>query len=289
MLIVLNSRNDPFPETQNKAAIVTIAIGERFVANWQRLSLDAAVNYGVKYGFDVVLITYHLDDSEYGMKRSASWQRLLVLDQPWSDRYDRIVWTDADVVIHPSAPNILEYSGEPWQVSLTGTRMSAAEKQIYIERLWGTFVHPDQGDRIWDLHHEQYFSMCGITQTHNQMFNSGVMVLSPGHHNDMMKECYFADGVESRLYEQPLLCHAIAERKLARPISPRFNWGVYETLFLYFPNHVREKLPEDVPLKLVKYLVRRDFDNAYFFHFYGTPLIMELMSHDDLFGDQEPF
>ena len=68
---------------------------------------------------------------------------------------------------------------------------------------------------------------------HDKMFNTGVMVLSPQFHDDLFLKAYEHEDF-GRLYEQPILSHEIIERHIAHLVSPRFNWGMHETIHLYF-------------------------------------------------------
>lgn len=121
------------------------------------------------------------------------------------------------------------------------------------------------------------------------MFNTGVMVVSPQHHNELFLQCYEGEQ-KARLYEQPLLSHEIIRRDLAYPISNRFNWGIQEALFFYLPEIIDlDKRPPEMiepVLQLARYFVRRELANSYFLHFYGTMGLMKVLTHEDVFGGE---
>ncbi len=84
-----------------KKAIVTLAIGDEYLNMFHKYCYDSWNAYCDEYDYDLVLIKHPLDDSLRASKRSASWQKLLILSQEWSSEYDRVVWVDSDVIMNP--------------------------------------------------------------------------------------------------------------------------------------------------------------------------------------------
>src|SRR5262249_40366763 len=84
----------------NDVAIVTVAIGEPYFSKWTKYCASNWQNYGTKHNIDVICINQPLDDSELARSRSPSWQKCLVLNQPWATKYRQIVLLDSDVVIN---------------------------------------------------------------------------------------------------------------------------------------------------------------------------------------------
>jgi hypothetical protein len=287
-MFVLNSPHQVVPQTGRRAAIVTIVIGEHYAATWMRLSHATWVSYAKIYDLDLIVIACPLDSSERAVARSPAWQKLLILNQPWSKNYERIIWLDSDIVIAPHALNIMDAAGPAEKVSLTisGGRISDAERLLFVERLYDVQFQPDVEQMIWTGEVEKNYSDHKVTP-HDTMFNTGVLVVSPAHHNDLFLQCYEGEHV-GRLYEQPMLSHEIIQRDLAHLISSRFNWGLQEGLLLYLPEILRLKgrpqaMHEPV-LKLAVYLVRRELANSYFLHFYGSMGLMARLSHEEVFG-----
>lgn len=287
-VFVLNSPEVQMPRSGRRAALVTIVIGELYAATWMRLSHQSWVRYANACGLDLIVIACPLDTSARAAARSPAWQKLLILDQPWAKHYERIVWLDADIVIAPHAQNIIEAAGPPEKISLTvsGGRSSDAERMVFLERLYQARFLPTAEQMVWAAEVEKNY-IDHNAPPHDIMFNTGVMVVSPQHHNDLFLHCYEGEQTE-RLYEQPLLSHEIIERGLGHVINSRFNWGIQEALFSYLPEIITLKdrpahFVEPV-LKLARFLVRCELANAYFLHFYGTMKLMKLLSHEDIFG-----
>ena len=94
------------PPREHPRAIVTIALGAQYLARWRALVEASFRAYAARHGYDAILVAGHLDRSWRALKRSAAWQKCLILSQPWSQGYERIVWIDADCVPKTGAPDI---------------------------------------------------------------------------------------------------------------------------------------------------------------------------------------
>jgi hypothetical protein len=264
------------PENHFQNAIVTICIGKEYVCTWEAMCRKGWQRYCEIYGFDLIVVTDHLDDSERGHSRSPAWEKLLVLIQPWAQPYERVVWVDADIMISKDAPSILEEVPDPTKVGicLSGGQMSEAEQHIYFERLYKLKVPPANGRRAWQFHHQSGFEKASVAAD-TPMFNTGLMVLSPRHHARLMRSIYDRDS-DSRLYEQPFVSLELACRGLAQVISSRFNWSVHEVLELSFREQPTQPVTEKV-LEQLLFVLRNEMDKAYFLHFAGSMPLMTLL------------
>lgn len=257
----------------HRQAIVTVLVGESYVETWRAMCQPNWQAYADRHGFDLIVIAHLPDTSERGMGRSPAWQKLLVLDQPWSAAYERIVWIDADIVIAGHAPNILAVVPDPARVgaSLSGAQFSEAEKHIYFERLHRVVVEPQLAALAWQFTEDNGFAESEIDRDGALMLNTGVLVMSPRHHNAMLLEIYASDSA-SRLYEQPALSRTIHHAGLLTAITPRFNWVIHERRFLDFADVETIEHP-DMP-RLIAHL-RNELSKAYFLHFAGSMNIMQ--------------
>lgn len=287
MFFVIDNADAVIPPTGNKTAIVTIVIGGPYVATWDRLSNESWQHYAIRWDMDLIAITVPLDASERAAARSPAWQKLLILNQPWAQQYERIVWLDSDIIISRFAPSIIEYAGPPEKVSLTvsSDRMSLSERTIFLERLYNGRIKPSAEESMWSEETDKNYNLHHVPPQ-PYMFNTGVMVLSPRHHNELFLSCYEGEQA-GRLYEQPLLSYEIITRDLEHRISARFNWGIQEPLLLYLPEALTtssgSEMSEDLRRQL-RFFVRRELYNGYFLHFYGSMGLMTSLSRDDVFG-----
>jgi hypothetical protein len=274
-------------KTGRKTAIVSIIIGDVFVNTWLRLCKFSWAAYAEKFDMDVVLIKGYLDNSSFAVSRSPAWQKLLILEQPWSINYENIIWMDCDIIISTSAPNILDFVPNPSLIGICTQhdRLSASQRQIMLERMYGMQITRDGNDLQQYLDDSQFIKY-GCGEHGGVMYNTGVIVLSPTHHSDVLRQCYSMPE-KGRLYEQPALSREISMRGLAHLLSARFNWGVFESLLLYFPVDIRKSYSGNLSINLVAYLVRRELANAYFLHFYGCMEWLRLLSFDHVFGEEK--
>jgi hypothetical protein len=75
-----------------------MTLGRKWDERWRRLCEANWREYADRHGYDLIRIENPLDPSERGRARSPSWQKLLVLEQPFASRYERVVWADADLL-----------------------------------------------------------------------------------------------------------------------------------------------------------------------------------------------
>ncbi len=93
----------------NRKAIVTIAVSDDYVQLWQEKCQKGWQKYADNYGYDVICIDSPLDNSARALQRSVAWQKCLILSQKFVEKYERVVWVDADIVVNSEkAPCITE-------------------------------------------------------------------------------------------------------------------------------------------------------------------------------------
>ena len=90
----------------NRAALVTLTLGDSFRWLWRRYCRPSWLAYAQRHGYDLICLDTLLDKSEAAAQWSVLWQKLLVLGQPFAAQYEQVVWVDADILIHPQAPAI---------------------------------------------------------------------------------------------------------------------------------------------------------------------------------------
>lgn len=84
----------------NSKVIVTMAVGDRYLADWRKVCESNWRAYAKRHGYDIICIDYLLDESPRGRARRLTWQKCLILEQESVQRYDRVVWLDADILIN---------------------------------------------------------------------------------------------------------------------------------------------------------------------------------------------
>ena len=90
----------------NNKAIVTLTLGKTYQSFWERMCCANWEEYARRNDYDVIALSEPLDPTLHAAERQLSWQKCLILSQPFSAQYERIVWLDADILINPDAPDI---------------------------------------------------------------------------------------------------------------------------------------------------------------------------------------
>jgi hypothetical protein len=196
-----------------RTAIVTLAIGEEFAERWHRLCEENWRRYADRHGYDLICVEQPLDTSERAQSRSPSWQKLLLLGQPFAENYDRIVWVDADVLFGREARPIADLGPR----HLVGAVDEIGMERPDVRRL----LHPDPPSEYLEL---------GFSETFDQMVQAGVLVLSPEHHREVLERVYeeYEDGPKT-VFEMRPLSYELLREGLVHWLDPRFNmlWFVY--------------------------------------------------------------
>jgi hypothetical protein len=248
-------------------ALVTVAIGAKHAGLWQAHCRRDWEAYAARHGYDVICIDEPLDRSPRAAARSPTWQKCLILGQPFARRYERVVWIDADVRVNPAAPPIAE--------DVPADRVGAVDEyatptpELYRQSLRKLYRHWDATGAAFERNEtpREFYAAYGLPARHDNVVQAGVMVLSPRHHRDVLEHVYFDyEEAGGNLWgEWRPLSFELLEADAVEWIDPRFNypWLVYKALHLPFllnhPAHPRA--PESAAAAL---------EDVYCLHFAGS-------------------
>jgi len=246
------------------AAIVTMIVGDRYRELWQRVCKANWEHYAHKYGFDLIVIEEPLDRAEGALRRGLSWQKLLVGRVEGVQRYDRVVWIDADIVINAgAAPNILEdvpaekVGAVHYHALLRYPLLTAAHRRVCF------------GKSVEELNTE-LFQVHGLSADPHCMISAGVLALSH-HHLPFLEAVYrkYPREADERHQEQVVLSYELFKAGLTHFIDDRFNAIWYEYKYgLYFG---------DENTAMNRKLLRSLLPEVYFLHFAGNQEEMLLL------------
>ena len=255
-----------------RKAIVTLAVGAEFRRRWNEACSQNWSRYAARHGYDIICIDEPLDTSERARLRSPAWQKCLVLGQPFSARYDRIVWVDSDILISPDAPDV--------SVGVPADKVGAVDEfgipSPELHRLvrlkdyarWRRSGVPF----IDNPTPESYYTAYGFSRGFGHVVQTGVMVLSPQHHRGILERTYTAheDRGPGWNYEMRPLSHELLSAGCVHWIDPRFNYllGIYESL------HYPFLAESDDPVRRADCL-RDALRSTHFLHFAGSTQLME--------------
>jgi hypothetical protein len=277
-----------------KRAIVTLAIGEKYLSRWQKLCQQNWKAYGSKHGIDIVVLDKCLDDSPRAAARSAAWQKCLVFDQPEIQKYDRVAWIDTDIFFNvENAPDIFTAS----QIEKVGAvnsfeDPSFKENQIALLRLWDLInPEPEKSDYF------QYRTPEDIYRAYGDpikplpfMLNAGVLVASPEFHRDVFRKVYeYEDRGPATYYENVPLSYELVVNNLVHWIDPRFNHLWTWSKLLHYPflmgcgrtfkdkilRHAAKAMGNDYESRVKSICASTALMNCYCLHFAGYAKEME--------------
>jgi hypothetical protein len=215
-------------------AIVTLAIGNRYADLWKIFCKDNWNRYATRRGYEIICIDTPLDSSTRAKSRSPAWQKCLVLSQPWSDKYERIVWVDSDILMNSYAPDVSE--GVPLD------KVGAADEYSYpTAELYQVFLDrvsrylPATGTGFIEEHTaQQYHANFGLPSKFNKVVQTGVLVLNSKYHRELLEHVYYTYEDKPGLnYEMRPLSYELQNEDMVQWIDSRFNalWGIYNTLY----------------------------------------------------------
>lgn len=260
MIVFLTDPRQTFTP-QHPTAIVTLAMGARYEERFRKACLPSFSRYAQNHSYDVIVIQCPLDDSQRARTRSPAWQKCLILDQPWSKLYRRIVWVDADIVINPAAPSIVDACDETMiGACISEQQYSPGDTHWIVEHETGRRFTEEAAVTHRKISHRLIYLQDGHKTTYDHAVQTGVVVLNPHLHNHILTTAYAHHG-EHRWYEQVALSLGILQSGLFQQIPARFNWLIGYAVNRYFPPG------RGVLLDAFHHIVEGEMKAAYFLHF----------------------
>ena len=263
-----------------KRALVTLAIGERYLRIFDRYCRGPWQTYADRHDMDLIVLSRALDDSPRARSRSVSWQKCLVLSAPEIAPYEQVVWADADILINPASPDVGHDVPEDRIGAVDEYATPTREDyEILLRRKyaqWSASGIPYVSNPTPTEYHAQF----GLEGHFDSVVQAGVLVMSPRFHRELLEHVYhhYEDkGTPEWNFEMRPLSYEILTNRLERWVSPKFNmpWPSVRTLYYPFVDQ-----PGLIERGLRKYGLRRGsrlsrtcattaFLNNYFLHFSG--------------------
>jgi len=180
-----------------KVSLVTLAVGDKYIQEYNHLFRKSHEHYARRHGYDFRIITEPYDKSDYMFKPlSILSTKMFLCSYDWAQEYDLLVFVDADVIINPEAPAIHtaydfgdkvgivdEYSQPTRQMRIEHQRKSA--KEVNSVPCSGL----DNGE--WDTCAMDYYRI--HIEKHlatDMVFNTGVLVFQPRKHREFMENMF---------------------------------------------------------------------------------------------------
>jgi hypothetical protein len=279
-----------------KKAIVTLAIGKPYEAMFEKYCKASWSLYTEKHGYDLIVITEHLDHSPRAQSRTPAWQKCLIFSDPRTQHYDQVVWVDTDILINPNSPDITsEVPLEKIGVVDEAATPSKEDLELYSKRFHPYFVpslkkqfmqHIDAPSQAmteylkYAFNPSAYYNDFGLDGKFNSIVQTGVMVMSPRYHRELLEYVYYnyEDKGPEWNYEQRPLGYEILKQEKEFWLSKKFNmtWVIVKALTYPFLD-ARATLMErllgkagiDYRASLISQCMTATFLNNYFLHYAG--------------------
>jgi hypothetical protein len=222
---------------KNAKAIVTLTIGEKYLRSWKE---DCEANwqeYATKHGYDLICVDQPLDTSDRANKRSPAWQKCLVLSQEFSNRYERIVWIDSDILINTSkSPSVTD--------DVPIDKVGAVEMFCYAKEAGS--IGQEALNRMFDFWKlavinpkaQDYYTKYGLPDGFDTVVQTGVLVMSPAYHRTILERVYYdyeEKGGPEWHYEMRPLSYELLKAEAVHWIDARFNLHWLDSKFVNYP------------------------------------------------------
>ena len=162
-----------------KVLLVTIAVGEQYLQEYNNLFYESQHKYALKNGYDFKVITDFLDTS-IKTNSTISFNKILVCNQEWSNDYDFIIFIDADILININSPPIHNYIDYEGCIGVIDEySQPSKERRLKLQKKMG-----------WETSAIDYYKLCGFDIQTDMVFNSGVLVMQPKIHRDFLQYVY---------------------------------------------------------------------------------------------------
>jgi hypothetical protein len=209
-----------------KVAVVTIAIGDKYIEEYNRIFRSNTEKYCAKYGYDFFLLKEYLLPETYQRFEFINIQKWMIPFQERFQSYDRVVVVDADILITPHCPPIESVDLEGKIGIIDEYTQPTPEIRFLIQK-----------HMKWEANPKEYFDYhIGIPFETKSVFNGGFYICIPKEHGPFFKEI-FDRRVDGTLtcrshpfhYEQAYLSYELFHAQNFKVLDNKWNtiWFLY--------------------------------------------------------------
>lgn len=220
----INSMKISSQHSELRFAVVSLRVPG---ADWVRLTEPSAERYAERYGFEVV----HLEEKNLNLEvlrwrrrhRNLHLEKFQLFDL-LAD-YDRIVYLDADVLVHPEAPNVFDAVPES---SLGAVNEQLNEEAPKREQEWRRMQR-----RLGKLEAVPrcYFNagMLVVSRCHRELFNYKELDFAAGRWPDQNTLNYTAlkQGIPIHWLDPEWNCMPVFGTRFNDPGKRRASWFIH--------------------------------------------------------------
>jgi len=163
-----------------KCAIVTIAIGDKYIKDYNDIFRKHTEYYCQRFGYAFHLITEYSLDKKYPIDKFVNIMKWTISSREDMQQYDRIAIVDADIIITPTCPPIHLLDLEDKVGVVDEYSQPTPEIRINYQKYNGYETSPS----------EYYMRSIGETLNTPYVFNGGFCVCSPKLHGHLFKDMF---------------------------------------------------------------------------------------------------
>jgi hypothetical protein len=240
-----------------KVLLITIAIGPQYVQLYNFFFRKSHENYAKKHNYDFKIITDFISsETKYPIKHNGliSFNKILVCSQDFSEKYDYIIFIDADIIINKNAPALHDYYNWGDKIGIIDEYSQPTnELRIKLQKLNG-----------WEDSANKYYKLAGLDIETTKLLNTGVLVMQPKIHSVFLKSIYekYAEIAVNHSrgfhFEQSCIGYELQKNNKALIIDNKWNavWTLYRDVNWYSNNENMSAL-------------QQAYEDHFFLHFAG--------------------
>lgn len=253
-----------------KVCLVTLAIGEKYLEEYNRLFRESQENYARKCGYDFRVLDDYLD-KDHTDPKTITLNKILVCSQPWSAEYDFIVFIDADILINIKSPPIHTHIDFGDKIGIAN---ETDQTPSYFMSSFRKYVYNWKDGA-------EYYASSGFTVNSGKILNTGVLVLQPKKHREFLERVYYKyvtsdyynpnipNNLEQKSpyhYEQSAVGYELQTHNMYVIISKKFNsiWFLQATI-----NRSIGEMFVPFTFRIHRRNILTYFKETYFMHFAG--------------------
>jgi hypothetical protein len=208
-----------------KVILVTIAIGDRYLQEYNTYFRRSQEEYARRCGYDFKVITDFLDP-RLKVRDLISFNKILVCSTPWAKQYDFVIFIDADILISSSAPPIHTAMDYREKIGIVNEYSQPTfEKRLAIQKKMG-----------WEADPTAYYKLAGFDIQTFMVLNTGVLVMQPAKHREILELIYTTHFLRSIghprgfHFEQSCIGYELQRSGIFVILPNMFNaiWGIYK-------------------------------------------------------------
>lgn len=218
-----------------KCCLVTIAIGDSYLKEYNTIFRNSHEHYAKKCNYDFKVISDYIRPPRH--TSLISFNKSLVCETNWETEYDFIIFVDSDIIINENSPKLHNYYDFGDKIGVVN------QSQPNLEARLQTQIH-----KGFEVTASDYYKLkSGHTIETEHIINTGVLVIQPKKHREFFNnifETYSLNQINNPFgfhYEQSVIGFEIQKNNLHYFMEMKWNalWGNNK---YYFNKIKREEL-----------------------------------------------